>query len=200
MLHIIGVAHHAQSQTRGEDRTECQAKFAKTLHAAISRVHPILIAEEDSEEALCCRNGESIARQIAGEHVIEHRFCDPTQEQRKAIDYSDDSFSFIQKFSKEREELSADKLEEIYVRERATHIARYLAKRERFWLNHLADHLNDQIIFICGDFHVETFGDLLQGAGVPFEMIDRGIGLTQSDRRFDRRVREFLAQHPDLGR
>ena len=45
------------------------------------------MAEEDSEEALAEQHQISIAKGIADEKGIEHRFCDPTQQEREAMGY-----------------------------------------------------------------------------------------------------------------
>ena len=89
MLHVIGLAHRAQARTPGDPLTEAQQAFAGCLRRTIEQVRPAFVSEEDSEEALAERHGASIAKEIAGEKGIEHRFCDPTREQRSAIGYKD---------------------------------------------------------------------------------------------------------------
>jgi hypothetical protein len=86
MLHIIGVDHRrAQARIPGAGETEFQQAFTRLLNQTIEGVHPTFIAEEDSEEALAGRQQVSIAQEIAVAQNIEHRFCDPTLEQRQAL-------------------------------------------------------------------------------------------------------------------
>jgi hypothetical protein len=89
MLYLIGLAHRAQSRKPDLETTEAQQAFERCLRRTIEEVRLALIAEEDSEEALADRHEVSIARDIANQNNIEHRFCDPTQEQRRAIGYRD---------------------------------------------------------------------------------------------------------------
>lgn len=97
-------------------------------------------------------------------------------------------------FMRDREDLSAD---EIYAKGQAIEIARYFPIRERFWLDRLADHWNDAVVFICGDGHIESFGRLLQKTLIPFQIVERGIGLTEADRRMELAIR-YLKDHPEL--
>ncbi len=85
MLHLIGLHHTVQSRSPGSGVNEGQKAFADVLRLAIQTLTPVLIAEEDSEETLLRPPRRvSIAKQIADDS-IKHRFCDPRQEQRRAI-------------------------------------------------------------------------------------------------------------------
>lgn len=77
MLYIIGLAHRAQSYLEGREKDERQLAFEEILRRVVEEVQPTLIAEEDSEESLGERRASSIAKAIADERRIEHRFCDP---------------------------------------------------------------------------------------------------------------------------
>jgi hypothetical protein len=194
MLYLIGLAHRAQSRKSDLKQTEAQQAFEHTLRRIIKDVRPTCIAEEDSEEALCERHENSIARAVAYEYGIEHRFCDPTREQRHAIGYRDGQSLEIEIFMKDRVGLSN---EEIRLRGRAIEIGRFFPIRERFWLDQLAECRDRDTVFICGDGHIESFGRLLESNGTQCTVVERGIGLTEEDEWFDKAVR-YLSEHPEL--
>ena len=72
MLHVIGLAHRAQSRTPGNVETEAQQTFRRCLDQTIRDVHPAFIAEEDSEEAFAERHETSIGREISQAKGLEH--------------------------------------------------------------------------------------------------------------------------------
>lgn len=194
MLYIIGLNHRAQARAPRSELTEEQKQFSDCLLRAIEQVHPASIGEEDSEEALAKRKKVSIAKSIADEKGIEHRFCDPTEAQRLAIGYRDGQMLEIQIFMSDQQGMSHD---EIFLKARAIEIGRYFPIRERFWLEQLGGCRDADAIFICGDLHIESFGKILEAEHVPYNVIKRGIGVTPEDARFNRAV-EYLAEHPEL--
>ena len=194
MLHVIGLAHRAQARRPGDPLTETQQAFADCLRRNIEQVRPAFIAEEDSEEALAERHGLSIAKEIADEMGIEHRFCDPTREQRSAIGYKDGQTLELEMSMHDDTGLSK---EEIRNKARAIEIGRYFPIRERFWLDQLQSCRDRGAVFICGDGHIESFGRLLESDGVPYRVVERGIGLNEQDRLFADAV-QYLNDHPEL--
>jgi hypothetical protein len=194
MLHVIGLAHRAQAQKREAQLTEAQKAFVDCLRRTIENVRPAFIAEEDSEEALADRHEISIAKEIAGEKRIEHRFCDPTREQRRAIGYVDGQTLEIEIFMQDKRGLAR---EEIRNKARAIEIGRFFPIRERFWLERLNGCRDRHAVFICGDGHIDTFGRLLDSDGVPYKVVERGIGLNEEDEWFGAAVR-YLKEHPEL--
>jgi hypothetical protein len=198
MLHIIGLHHRAQAQRPGNQLTGPQQAFADSLRRTIEQVRSSFIAEEDSAEALCERYQVSIAKEIAHEQGIEHRFCDPTREQRKAIGCVDGQ-------TLEREMLMHDDSnlsnEETRIKARAIETARNSPIRERFWLERLDGCRDHDAVFICGDGHIDSFGRLLKSNGVPCVVVERGIGLNEEDEKmgwFDAEVQKYLNGHPEL--
>ena len=197
MLHIIGLHHRAQARTPGNELIGAQQAFADCLRRTIEQVRPSFIAEEDSEEALAERHKVSIAKEIADEKGIEHRFCDPTREQRKAIGCVDG-----QKL--EREMLNDDtnlSNEETRIRARAIEKGRNSPIRERFWCKRLDGCRDHDAVFICGDEHTDSFGKFLKSNGVPCGVVERGIGLNKEDEKmgwFDAAVQQYLNDHPEL--
>jgi len=194
MLHIIGVNHRAQAQIPGTGLTEEQQIFSHCLLRTIEQFRPGFIAEEDSRQALTKRGKISIAKGIADVKEIEHRFCDPTEAERRAIGYRDGLSLEIDIFMSDREGMSND---EIFCKAHAIEIGRYFPVRERFWLERLHGCREVDAIFVCGDLHIETFGKILEHDGALYSVVQRGIGATEEDARFYRAV-DYLAKHPQL--
>jgi hypothetical protein len=195
MLYIIGLNHCAQARKPGIAPTEAQQAFADCLRRTTAKVRPSLIAEEDSEEALAERGKISIAKEIAEETGVEHRFCDPTREERKAIGCVDGQ-------TLEREMLLHDdpnlSFEETRVKARAIEISRNSPIRERFWLGRLGECCNDDVVFVCGDDHTDSFGKLLKSKGVPCRVVEHGVGSNNNNEWFDVAVKKYLNDHPEL--
>lgn len=61
-------------------------------------------------------------------------------------------------------------------REREDHNITTKDQREEFWLQGLVGLFNKNILFLCGDCHLETFQEKLHGHGVPAEILSRGWG------------------------
>ncbi len=196
MLHIIGLAHRAQVRKPEAEMTEAQRTFACRLRSTIEEVRPVFIAEEESEEHLAERQEVSIAKEIADEKGIEHRFCDPIRAERRAIGYRDGQSIEIEMFMRDRVGLSS---EEIHNKARAIEIGRYFPIRERFWLERLNGCHDRDAIFICGDGHIksDSFRGLLENSHIPYREVERGIGLTKEDESFGRAL-QYLREHPEL--
>jgi hypothetical protein len=195
MLYIIGLDHCAQARKPGITPTKAQQAFADCLRRTIAQVRPSLIAEEDSEEALADRHKISIAQEIAGETGIEHRFCDPTRKERKAIGCVDRQALEREMPKDDDEDLS---FEETRIKALAIEIGRNSPRRERFWLERLDEFRNHDVVFICGDDHTDSFGRLLDRNGVPFRVVERGIGLKRDNVWLDTKVKQYLNDHPEL--
>jgi hypothetical protein len=153
-----------------------------------------VIAEEDSDEALATRGKVSIAKQLADDRGIPHKFCDPTEQQRRDIGYRDGQSLELEIFMADTTGLSHD---DIFRKARAIEICRYFPIRERFWLEQMNPAPNTAVVFICGDLHIESFGKILEAAGYPHRVFVRGIGLTAEDARFDEALR-YLREHPEV--
>jgi hypothetical protein len=69
---------------------------------------------------------------------IEHRFCDPDSEGRKALRIEVDP----------KEETESD-----------------WRKREQVWLSRIADCKDKRVLFVCGDNHYDAFAQLLESNG-----------------------------------
>jgi hypothetical protein len=194
MVHIIGVAHQAQVTSPGAELTEDQKQLFDSLSQLVQEVGATLIAEEQSLEAL--GNNLSLPQQIAQNNKIEHRFCDPDSNERVVMGYRDrQSIGQEIFFSDEGWELSPA---EIDAKAGATEIARYFPLRERFWFERLADHVDSEIAFVCGDAHIEGFVGLLKEKEVSYRVCDRGIGLNDEDKYVFESAMKYLEQHPEI--
>lgn len=194
MFFIVGLAHREQCSGNGNPHTPAQIKYVATLEILIHRVSPSCIAEEDSEEALASRKSFSLAKPIAKKFDIEHRFCDPTMDERKEIGYRDNSNLQVNIFMHDDRNMTQ---QEIQAKARASEIAKYWRVREEFWLRKLND-LKTNVIFVCGDGHVETFTALLSEKEIPFEVVERGIGVNEHDDAEMAAGRQYLREHPEV--
>lgn len=192
MLHIIGLAHRAQSHKPNTDKTHAQKEFEEFLRWAIGEIHPAFIGEEDNEEFLRDRGEVSISREVAREHGIDHRFCEPSKQERSAI--GSKNFSEIALELAMTERLSN---EELAIKARAIEIACYFPIRERFWLDRLNGCGDSDAILACGDIHVEGFQSLLTEEGTTYRVLRRGIGRNEKDEPYYEAL-QYLRDHSDL--
>ena len=131
-----------------------------------------LIAEELSEEAMQrCGVKESIGQKVAQEFGIEHRFCDPTSEERESLG--------IPSEAELKERLGLGRLlNDAELRRLDEEKEKYWPIRERFWLDRIRNALGQVVLFICGDSHVDSFRRLLQSEGVEVKVLSRHWGGT----------------------
>ncbi|HKI12818.1 MAG TPA: hypothetical protein VKA02_11935 [Candidatus Acidoferrum sp.] len=194
MFHIIGVAHRAQVIAPGSKLNADQQRLSTWLSELVQEVKPTLIAEEQSLEGLGVN--QSIPQQIAEKAGIVHRFCDPDSKQRAAMGYRNKQDIWEEMFiSSESWDLSNDEMD---VKAGAIEIARYFSIRERFWLEQLANRLNSEVVFVCGDAHVDGFVKLLNANKIPSRIVDRAIGLNDEDRYTLENALNYLQKHPEL--
>jgi hypothetical protein len=194
MLHIVGVSHSVQARKKEVEETEAQKAFSGFLKQIIQEVHPVFIAEEQSEENLAGQEKISIPKEIADSEGIEPRFCDPNKAERKSIGYLSGEDLLL------RKRLLGRNLpfQEAFLKAYSIEMAQYFPRREQFWLRGLAGCREHNAVFVCGDNHVESFTSLLKGEGIPHMVVARGIGMTADDHANARRIVEYLEAHPEL--
>ncbi len=204
MFHLIGVAHRVQAQKKGEELSADQKEFVKRLGDAIKAIKPVLVAEEFSEHALrklSKDNGtefESVTRTVAESCGVEYRGCDPDDAARKKMGYVEGSDIALRlAMSDDGNGLSNA---EINDRGFATEVAKYWPLREAFWLDQLRDVLEREVVFVCGDAHIESFREVLKRNKVDSDVLHRGIGVSRRDAEFWATVMKYLAAHPELSR
>jgi len=57
--------------------------------------------------------------------------------------------------------------------------------------------LAENVVFVCGQAHIESFARLLQSYGVDFTVVAERIGVNAEDDRLVALARAYLAAHPD---
>ncbi len=92
LIYLIGADHVIQHWGYLDSRKEVALReFQWYLEKIVHERDIGVIAEEFSESALNLSNTEvSSARKVAQALAIEHRFCDPTSEERKVLNIKDD--------------------------------------------------------------------------------------------------------------
>jgi len=129
---------------------------------------------------------------LRGNPVIKR---DPNRAQRDAIHYRDGQNIEEQMHMGADEGLSD---EEIHLKARALELGRYFPIRERFWLDRLDGCREHNVIFICGEAHIESFTELVDREDIRFRIVERGIGVTHGEHEDFRRIVEYLGAHPEL--
>ena len=87
---------------------------------------------------------------------------------------------------------------EVNLRGFAIEVARYWPRRGKCWLEQLADVCDKDVVFVCGDAHVESFSELLTRNAINSKVLARHIGVTKDDDEFSKRVLVYLEAHPEL--
>lgn len=166
MIFIIGVNHEIQYMYNSISvSTEKFQEYLKTK--AINR-NVTLIAEELSKEAIIRRQKatDSVARVVASSlDSTNHQFCDPDSETRESMGISDRQIKKKHGLP-ETGGLSHQELE-IYDKAK-TECDRI---KEKHWFSLIKDHVCLNVIFICGDSHVENFKELVTKEGYPAEVL-----------------------------
>jgi hypothetical protein len=54
------------------------------------------------------------------------------------------------------------------------------------------------IVFVCGDGHIDASKSLLESTGITCAVVKRGIGLSDYDKQFDEKVKQYIGDHPEL--
>lgn len=116
------------------------------------------VAEEMSKEALAEKAcAASIPMQVASALQLPHRLCDPNREDRATLEIRQENEI------RRRAWLSQTTLSESEV---AVRVAESHAKRERYWLEQLADLDLWPVLFVCGADHVSSFCQILKQQGI----------------------------------
>jgi hypothetical protein len=152
------------------------------VESAIQSIDPVLIAEEDHPDFLLNDGAESILLEVATARQIEkrHRFADPNQAQREQIGYNPPLG------------LGRDRVPAM-----AQEILFHFPKREKFWLCKLRDSLHNNILFICGWGHIESFSSLLAREAVSVSVLATKIGARPCDLEFEREVMHFIHENAE---
>jgi len=145
MIYLIGVKHKIQySKSPNSEETESQTNarnsFKEYIWELITTKKPALVAEEFNEQVLEYLKSNSHVKEIADELNVEHRFCEPSSDERvemgvPGMGYEGVSDEDIEKFHKLREE---------------------------FWMGKITENIGGDVLYICGANHIQSFKFLLE--------------------------------------
>jgi len=162
MIYLVGVEHtKSQWQYQNGSNENSIAGFTKFLRKHIKLFDIRAIAEELSEECLEQQGvSKSTGQTVAQEFHIEHVFCEPSAIERKNLGILSPEEISAQLFpNKPYWQISEDSPEQQQINKE---IQRLFRKREEFWLSKIKHLRKENLIFICGKSHVESFKNLLK--------------------------------------
>ncbi|MCU0848227.1 MAG: hypothetical protein MUD12_10100 [Spirochaetes bacterium] len=175
MVYIIGVDHLVQY--RGPVDEKLLNEFIMFINELIAEKKITLAAEELSEESLrdVCMSDTSTVKMAAESSGIKHVFCDPDDGERKnlGIPYHADVRDMVKKKMGVEEKFILDAGLRNKVEEETDRLSRtFWPAREKHWLSRISGRLRENILFICGHEHVESFRKLLADRGLDSEIIE----------------------------
>jgi hypothetical protein len=155
---LIGTSHTYQ---RPGHATE--SEFRGLINQACASLKVRAIAEEASLEALAQKHAShSICEEIAKAAGLSHRYCDPNNEQRNALNIKGKQdiewLGFWGNWSPEK----------IQQEVAASH-----AIRERYWRTQLLQPDCWPVVFVCGADHIDSFCSMLKNEGFHVDVIVR---------------------------
>jgi len=169
-------------------------QLAESLVWLLSEIDLDLIAEEFETGILAKLSCESIAKRLADNGQIEHRFCDPDSEQRQMIGYRDYVSIFHDLLNHNEDNLQDN---ELLVKARAIEVGRFFPVREEYWLQQIGDLIDGAVAFVCGDAHIDGFESLLRSKGILSRVVERGIGVDPNETSHLQAL-NYLEQYPEL--
>jgi hypothetical protein len=195
VIYLIGLAHESQASASGRPETDIQLLYAEALERIVLAVHPRVIAEEYNEEAEHENKTRSIGKLIATALGAEHRFCDPNKAERQRIGYlGPQELHLLVSMHDPNRDISN---EEAQAKGWAICIGKYFVVRERFWLEKIRDVVDQDLVFVLGDGHVDSFTKLLADGGINSNLVQRGIGVTAENALAMENGLRYLQEHPE---
>jgi hypothetical protein len=165
MIYLVGVEHtKSQWQYQNGSNKNAVAAFTNSLRRHIKRFGIAIIAEELSEECLEQQGvSRSTAQTVAQELNINHVFCEPSAWEREDFEILSAEEMSVRLFpNKPYWQIPEDSPDQQQINEE---IRKLFPKREEFWLSKIRHLRKENIIFICGKSHVESFRKLLEQNG-----------------------------------
>jgi hypothetical protein len=197
MVYLIGVEHKIQGICVGGDETPDQIEYRSSLERAIEQYDPTVVAEEYSEDALkmwTYLRGtpyEYFTKRITDSKGVKHLPCDTGTEMKCGFG--------IQGTAGWRQQISCLGNHESYKNDEllpeALDVIKDFPLRENYWLEELKDVLHEDVIFVCGDYHVDTFSRRLHNKGIKTQIVAREIGMPTDliERLIE--VRKYVSQN-----
>ena len=181
MVYLIGVEHRVQSIARDSSETADQTKYGECLEQAIHSYNIALVAEEYSEDSLTRAqfSNPSVVQEFFTERIairagVKHMLCEPKLKSRFQMGCQGRE-RWSELLAELGDTVSDDELDPLGI---ALEINKEWPIREKYWLDQLKPVIKSEIIFVCGDGHIETFADLLNSQGIPSAVVNRRIGMT----------------------
>lgn len=146
---LIGTDHNYQ-----KSRSEGSAEFRTYVEKLCDQYGIAAIGEEMSEDALKAAP-QSVCHQMALSNGLAHRYCDPDQRQRAALNIIDEGHpvALAQMYRWSQEKVDNE-------------IRTLRAIRERYWLDQMIALDIWPALFVCGAEHVRYFRDLAEENGI----------------------------------
>lgn len=168
MIYIHGTNHESQHTGTGSD-PEGVIRLESFVKDFCVKMNISVVAEELSTE-VCEISGvkSSVCYQIAHRMKLTHIYCDPVSSERAKLGVPS------------QEELANQVHHDLGVTsiigEESNKyfeqlVAKYHGIREKFWMEKLGPHKADNILFICGSDHKDSFAALLTKHGMKVEIV-----------------------------
>jgi hypothetical protein len=180
VFHLIGVEHSVQSISVNGPEAAHHMEYRACLEQAIHTYKPTVVGEEYSQDSLNRaayvnrEPQEFFTRKIAVRAGVKHMLCDPDLKARMAMGYQS-PYCWSQLISCLWERVADSERDSL---SRGLEIVFDIPIREQYWLNQLKSLFEKDIIFVCGDSHVESFADLLSSQKLLSKVVRRKIGMT----------------------
>jgi hypothetical protein len=155
---VIGTSHTYQ---RPGHATE--GAFRQLIKEVCAALKVRAVAEEMSLEALVQKDtSESLCEEIAKAAGLPHRYCDPDNEQRRALNIRGRQNIEWEGFSCDWSEQQIEQA-----------VAADHAIRERYWFEQLSQLNSWPVLFVCGADHLDGFCAMMKNKGVDIEVVAR---------------------------
>ena len=168
MIYIHGTNHNTQHRGTGSD-PEGASRFEKLVESLCGEKDILVVAEEFSKEA--CEYSDvkaSVCHQGANRLQLRHIYCDPISSERTELGIPSQA-ELVERVKKELGvKIIMGKESNDYYDRLA---AQYHNIREKFWLTKLEPHKGENVLFICGSDHIDSFAAMLTKDGWEVETV-----------------------------
>jgi len=167
MIYIHAVDHSAQHKGKDYDPVGA-SRLEKMLESLWGKKDISVVAEEFSEEA--CEKSTvkaSVCKEVSYRLKLQHIYCDPNSRERNELGIPTEAEIWIQA----KIELSVQYIKKENFAYCDQLAAKYHLIREKFWLKKLERQRGENVIFICGHDHIDSFSTMLTKNGWEVETV-----------------------------
>lgn len=161
MIYLLGVDHRIQHDGPLGPRPEHTEAFINAVTKMIDELDIEILMEEYNEDAKRWDQvTQSVIEKIAYAKELEHIFCEPSLEERKANGILTETQIF--------KKLGFDNLTDLNVEQKALvdeEQIKHYAVREVLWYDTIKDDIESNMLCVIGASHISTFGNLLKKKG-----------------------------------